>query len=159
MRSAEGQEQDSDDESYTSSRSYDDETSSYSDEQSGGSESDLYFHDVNDQDGANQQKGPQNNGLYGFGQPIPGIGSQGFSGYGVQVSYGSNGDPRGSHLLPIQFAKDHIMKIEEDMKKMHERHVKLMREMDENYKLIEQETQEYYMEFLKKWKEVAKEKI
>lgn len=31
-----------------------------------------------------------------------------------------------------------------------------MREMDENYKLIEQETQEYYIEFLQKWKEVAK---
>ncbi len=42
---------------------------------------------------------------------------------------------------------------------MHERHVKLMREMDENYKLIEQETQEYYIEFLSKWKEVAKSKI
>ena len=49
-------------------------------------------------------------------------------------------ESRGSHLFPIQFAKEHIMKIEEDMKKMHERHVKLMREMDENYKLIEQET-------------------
>ena len=45
------------------------------------------------------------------------------------------------------------------MKKMHERHVRLMREMDENYKLIEQETQEYYIEFLQKWKEVAKQKI
>ena len=42
---------------------------------------------------------------------------------------------------------------------MHERHVKLMREMDENYKLIESETQEYYLEFLQKWKEVAKSKI
>lgn len=42
---------------------------------------------------------------------------------------------------------------------MHERHVKLMREMDENYKLIEQETQDYYIEFLQKWKEVAKSKI
>lgn len=45
------------------------------------------------------------------------------------------------------------------MKKMHERHVKLMREMDENYRLIEHETQEYYIEFLQKWKEVAKGKI
>lgn len=42
---------------------------------------------------------------------------------------------------------------------MHERHVRLMREMDENYKMIEQETQEYYIEFLQKWKEVAKSKI
>lgn len=45
------------------------------------------------------------------------------------------------------------------MRRMHERHVKLMREMDENYKLIEKETQEYYIEFLQKWKEVAKSKI
>lgn len=50
--------------------------------------------------------------------------------------------------MPIKFAKEHIIKIEEDMKKMHERHVRLMREMDENYKMIEQETQEYYIEFL-----------
>ena len=61
--------------------------------------------------------------------------------------------------MPIQFAKEHIIKIEEDMKKMHERHVKLMREMDQNYKLIEEETQEYYIEFLRKWKEVAKQRI
>lgn len=31
--------------------------------------------------------------------------------------------------------------------------------MDENYRLIEQETQEYYLEFLQKWKDVAKSKI
>ena len=55
--------------------------------------------------------------------------------------YGQNsGSQRDSHLLPIQFAKEHIIKIEEDMKKMHDRHVRLMREMDENYKLIEKET-------------------
>ena len=34
-----------------------------------------------------------------------------------------------------------------------------MREMDTNYKLIEQETQEYYIEFLQKWRELAKNKI
>lgn len=45
------------------------------------------------------------------------------------------------------------------MKKMHERHVNLMRDMDQNYRLIEKETQEYYIEFLGKWKEVAKQKI
>ena len=45
------------------------------------------------------------------------------------------------------------------MKKMHERHVKLMREMDNNYKMIEQETQDYYIDFLQKWREVAKSKI
>ena len=45
------------------------------------------------------------------------------------------------------------------MKIMHERHVNLMREMDTNYKLIEQETQDYYIEFLQKWRELAKNKI
>ena len=42
---------------------------------------------------------------------------------------------------------------------MHERHVNLMREMDTNYKLIEEETQAYYIEFLQKWRELAKSKI
>ena len=42
---------------------------------------------------------------------------------------------------------------------MHDRHVKLMEEMDENYKMIEQETQEYYVDFLNKLKEVAKNKV
>ena len=45
------------------------------------------------------------------------------------------------------------------MRKMHERHVRLMREMDENYRLMEQETQEYYVEFFNKWKEEARSKI
>lgn len=61
--------------------------------------------------------------------------------------------------MPVEFAKQHILKVEEDMKKLHDRHVKLMREMDENYNLIEQETQDYYIEFLSKWKELAKSKI
>lgn len=42
---------------------------------------------------------------------------------------------------------------------MHERHVDLMREMEDNYKMIEQETQDYYIEFLSKWKELARKKI
>ena len=63
------------------------------------------------------------------------------------------------NLVPIEFAKAHIARIEDDMKHMHERHVKLMREMDSNYKMIEKETQEYYVEFLQKWREVAKSKI
>jgi len=63
------------------------------------------------------------------------------------------------NMVPIEFAKAHIARIEEDMKTMHERHVKLMREMDSNYKMIEKETQEYYVEFLQKWREVAKSKI
>ena len=59
----------------------------------------------------------------------------------------------------VEFAKKHMQKIEEDMHRMHERHERLTREMDENYKLIEQEAQDYYIEFLQKWKEVAKSKI
>jgi len=49
--------------------------------------------------------------------------------------------------------------MEEDMKKMHERHVTLMKAMDENYKLIEEETQDHFTEFLDKWKKLAKNKI
>ena len=45
------------------------------------------------------------------------------------------------------------------MKKMHERHMKLMKEVDENYKLIEEETQDHFTEFLDKWKKLAKNKI
>ena len=59
---------------------------------------------------------------------------------GMGQGFNNYSGSRESHLLPIQFAKEHIIKIEEDMKKMHERHVRLMREMDENYKLIEKET-------------------
>ena len=51
-------------------------------------------------------------------------------------------------VAPLEFAHAHINRIEDDMKHMHERHVNLLREMDTNYKLIEQETQEYYIEFL-----------
>ena len=61
--------------------------------------------------------------------------------------------------MPLEFAKAHISRIEDDMTRMHERHVNLMKEMDTNYKLIEQETQEYYIEFLQKWRELAKTKI
>ena len=43
-------------------------------------------------------------------------------------------------LVAVEFAKALKLKIEEDMKNIHERHVKLMREMDQNYKMIEQET-------------------
>ena len=42
------------------------------------------------------------------------------------------------------------------MQKMKGRFVKLMREMDSNSKMIEEETKEYFIEFFKKWREVAK---
>ena len=45
------------------------------------------------------------------------------------------------------------------MENLHERHVVLLREMDSHYKMIEKETQEYYVEFLLKWRENAKNKI
>jgi hypothetical protein len=113
-----------------------------------------YAHAQNNQSQSNAYYG-QNSGYGGGNQQRrsgPAFGDMRSDAYG-------NGQSRGSHLMPIEFAKEHIIKIEEDMKKMHERHVKLMREMDQNYKRIEEETQEYYIEFLRKWKEVAKQRI
>ncbi len=49
---------------------------------------------------------------------------------------------------PREFVQVHIQRVEEDMKIFHDRQMKLMHEMDENYKHIERETQEYYLEFL-----------
>jgi len=103
-----------------------------------------------------QQIGSNNSG---FNRNMMGRNGQPGSFCGPNGELVQQSHSRESHLLPIQFAKEHIIKIEEDMKKMHERHVKLMREMDQNYKLIEEETQEYYIEFLRKWKEVAKQRI
>mgnify|MGYP001084395855 FL=1 len=48
-----------------------------------------------------------------------------------------DGSPDQENLVPLEFAKAHINRIEDDMKHMHERHVNLMREMDTNYKMIE----------------------
>lgn len=45
------------------------------------------------------------------------------------------------------------------MKKMQDRNVKLMKDLNQNYKLIEEETQEHFIEFLEKWKKLAKSKI
>lgn len=49
--------------------------------------------------------------------------------------------------------------MEEDMHKLHEKHVKLLRDIDDNYKMIEEETQEQFSEFLDKWKKSTKNKI
>ena len=43
-------------------------------------------------------------------------------------------------MIPVEFAKQHIRKIEEDMQKLHERHVKLIREIDEKQDLALQES-------------------
>ena len=88
--------------------------------------------------GGGQQFG--NNNSHGFNRNMVGRNGQPGSFYGPNGELVQQSHSRESHLLPIQFAKEHIIKIEEDMKKMHERHVKLMREMDQNYKLIEEET-------------------
>lgn len=61
----------------------------------------------------------------------------------------------GAQLIPIEFAKNHIHQIEEDMKFMHERHAKLIREMDDNYNKIEEETQNHYVEFIECMREWA----
>lgn len=42
--------------------------------------------------------------------------------------------------MPLVFAQNHIKRIEEDMRLLHERHVKLIREMEENYENIERDT-------------------
>ena len=56
-------------------------------------------------------------------------------------SHKKRGRPSGNRrFIPLEFAKSHIVKIEDDMRKMHERHVKLMGDMDENYRMIEHET-------------------
>ncbi len=62
-------------------------------------------------------------------------------------------------MEPLEFAKQHIARIQQDMEQMHDRHAKLTRDMEKNYKLIEQETEEYYIEFIQKWRELAKSKI
>ena len=49
--------------------------------------------------------------------------------------------------------------MESDKYTMSERYRKLMKDVDENYKLIEQETQEHFIDFLDKWKAVARNKI
>jgi hypothetical protein len=53
----------------------------------------------------------------------------------------------------------HIKRIEEDMRILHSRHVKLIREMEQNYEMIEKETQDYYIEFIQKYKEVASQRF
>ena len=65
-----------------------------------GSENSLIFHDVANQEGEyNSRVQAASNGPYGY-----------------TGSYGANsGSQRESHLLPIQFAKEHIIKIEEDI--------------------------------------------
>ena len=45
------------------------------------------------------------------------------------------------------------------MKNMQERNLKLMKEMDDNYKMIEEEAQDHFRDFLEKWKGLAKDKI
>jgi len=56
-------------------------------------------------------------------------------------------------------AKAQMLQMQEDMQKIHEKHVKLLKDLDDNYKLIEEETQEQFNEFLDKWKKLAKDKI
>ena len=54
--------------------------------------------------------------------------------------YTSDEPQTATNLVPLEFAKQHIARIEQDMQMMHDRHVTLMREMDTNYKMIEEET-------------------
>lgn len=45
------------------------------------------------------------------------------------------------------------------MKRMQDRNLKLMKDLNENYKRIEDETQEHFTDFLDKWKKIAKSKL
>jgi Kinesin motor domain len=56
-------------------------------------------------------------------------------------------------------AKSQIKKIENEMKKMHQKHCQLLKDMDGNYAAIEQETHQRYIEFISKWKDQLKQKI
>lgn len=56
-------------------------------------------------------------------------------------------------------AKSQIKKIEDEMKKMHQKHCQLLKDMDSNYAAIEQETHQRYIEFINKWKDQLKLKI
>lgn len=56
-------------------------------------------------------------------------------------------------------AKSQIKKIEQEMKKMHQKHCQLLKGMDSNYAAIEQETHQRYIEFINKWKDQLKLKI
>ena len=56
-------------------------------------------------------------------------------------------------------AKSQIKKIENEMKKMHQKHCQLLKDMDNNYAAIEQETHQRYIEFITKWKDHLKQRI
>jgi len=62
-------------------------------------------------------------------------------------------------FIPVEVAKNQIIRMEKDMKQMYERHMALIEEMDKNYRLIEFKTQEHFTEFLEKWRASAKAKI
>lgn len=66
---------------------------------------------------------------------------------------------RESSLVPAELAKSQIKKIENEMKKMHQKHCHLLKDMDENYATIEKETHQRYIEFIHKWKDQVKQRI
>jgi hypothetical protein len=45
------------------------------------------------------------------------------------------------------------------MKSVTDRHTKLISELENNYKSLEHETEQYYNDILEKWKEMVKEKV
>ena len=53
-------------------------------------------------------------------------------------------------LKAADLAKSQIKKIEDEMKKMHQKHCQLLKDMDNNYAAIEQETHQRYIEFINK---------
>lgn len=53
-------------------------------------------------------------------------------------------------FIPSDLARSQIKKIEVEMKKMHQRHCLLLKDMDSNYAAIERETHQRYIEFINK---------
>lgn len=74
-------------------------------------------------------------------------------------SQGRGGGIGDDKMVPLKFAKEQIKYVEMDMKKMHDKHSKLLKDMEENYKMIEEECSHYYLEFLDRWRAFTKEKI
>ena len=81
------------------------------------------------------------------------------SDYLEQDSENMNSSSENISIKAHDLAKSQIKKIEDEMKKMHQKHCQLLKDMDSNYAAIEQETHQRYIEFINKWKDQLKVKI
>ena len=72
------------------------------------------------------------------------------SDYLEQDSENMNSSSENISIKAHDLAKSQIKKIEDEMKKMHQKHCQLLKDMDSNYAAIEQETHQRYIEFINK---------